>query len=128
MSRLTRRELAHYAAEQLINGNVKAIDQIAGYLLHERRVKEVDLLVSDIESLLAERGLAVAHVSSAYQLDESTKQSLTDTLKHKLNVQKLHINHTVKPELLGGFKVRIAGREIDMTLARKIEQLKRVKV
>ncbi len=128
MSHLTRRELACYAANQLAEGNTGVIDELAGYLIHERRLKEVDLLVSDIENLLAERNIGVAHVSSAHPLDTGARQGLIELLKHKLSIDTLYIAENIEPELIGGFKARAAGREIDTTLASKVDSLKRVKV
>lgn len=128
MSQLTRRQLARYAAGQLVAGNQSVIDELAAYLLDERRVKELELLVSDIENELVVRGVAVAHVMTARTLEVTLRTKLNSRLKKELGVDEVYMNETIEPELIGGFKVRAAGREIDASLSRKINQLKTMKV
>lgn len=128
MSRLTRRQLARYAADQLMAGNQAIVDKLAAYLLAERRVKELELLVSDIENELVGRGVAVAHVMTARTLNAALRTKLSRLLERELGVDTVYMSETIKPELIGGFKVRAAGREIDASLSRKINQLKTMKV
>lgn len=128
MSRLTRRQLARYAADQLVVGNQAVIDELAAYLLDQRRVKELELLVSDIENELVVRGVAVAHVMTARTLEGTLRTKLAELLEQELGVDKVYLSETIQPELIGGFKVRAAGREIDASLSRKINQLKTMKV
>lgn len=128
MKKLTRRELADYAAEQLAAGNNRVVDEVAAYLLMAHRTREVELLVRDIESALARRGVLVAHVTSARALGESAKASLEDLLTRTFDARQLHLDETVQPELLGGIKVAAADQELDTTIRRRLNQLKSVKV
>jgi hypothetical protein len=45
MRLVSRRKLAKYAAEQLLVGNDAALEEIAGFLVHEKHEREVELLV-----------------------------------------------------------------------------------
>lgn len=128
MKKLTRRELADYAAGQLATGNNRVVDEIAAYLLTAHRTREVELLVRDIESALARRGVLVAHVTSARALGESAKASLEDLLTRTFDARQLHLDEAVQPELLGGIKVAAADQELDTTIRRRLNQLKSVKV
>ena len=76
MARTLRRKLARHAAERLLKGDVTVIDELAALIVHERREREIDLLVQDIEAELAERGTVVATVESATPLDEATKDAV----------------------------------------------------
>ena len=44
MRLVSRRKLAKYAAEQLLAGNDAVLEEIAGFLVHEKKEREVELL------------------------------------------------------------------------------------
>ena len=80
MRLVSRRKLAKYAAEQILAGNDAVLEEIAGFLVHEKHEREVELLARDIEVELAERGMIVATVESARALDEATKGAIKKLL------------------------------------------------
>ena len=80
MARTLRRKLARHAAERLLKGDVTVIDELAALIVHERREREIDLLVQDIEAELAERGTVVATVESATPLDDVVRQEVKGLL------------------------------------------------
>lgn len=80
MRLVSRRKLAKYAAEQILAGNDAVLEEIAGFLVHEKHEREVELLARDIEVELAERGTVVATVESAIPLDEATKDAIKKLL------------------------------------------------
>lgn len=80
MRLMSRRKLAKYAAEQLLAGNDAVLEEIAGFLVHEKHEREVELLARDIEAELAERGTVVATVESARALDAATKGAIKKLL------------------------------------------------
>lgn len=128
MTTLTRRTLAEYVSSQLVAGKVEVIDELAAYLVESRRTKEMRLLVRDIESALARRGILVAHVASAHALDEPTRASVRQLLHQHFDADALHLQETVTPKLLGGVTVAAADRELDASVKRRIHQLRSVKV
>ncbi len=76
MARVSRRKLAMYAAERLLAGDDNVIEELAALIVSEKRERELDLLVRDIEVELAERGTIVATVESAHKLDDDTKRAI----------------------------------------------------
>lgn len=128
MKKLTRRELADYAAEQLVAGRQSILREVAAYLVESHRTHEARLVVRDIESALARRGVVVAHVASAHALDEPEKASVEELLRSAFNARQLYLDESVQPELLGGIKVEAADKELDASLRRRLQQLKSVKV
>ena len=80
MARTLRRKLARHAAERLLKGDVTVIDELAALIVHERREREIDLLVQDIEAELAAHGTIVATVESATPLDEAARQEVEGLL------------------------------------------------
>lgn len=89
MARTLRRKLARHAAERLLKGDAAVIDELAALIVHERREREVDLLVQDIEAKLAERGMIVATVESATPLDAATKDAIKRLLSSNSGMESL---------------------------------------
>ncbi len=89
MARTLRRKLAQHAAERLLAGDAAVIDELAALIIAERREREVDLLVQDIEAELAERGTVVATVESATPLDEVTKDAIKRLLSSHSGMESL---------------------------------------
>lgn len=89
MARTLRRKLARHAAERLLAGDAAVIDELAALIIAERREREIDLLVQDIEAELAERGTVVATVESATSLDEATKGAIRKLLSSDSGMESL---------------------------------------
>ena len=89
MRLVSRRKLAKYAAEQLLAGNDAVLEEIAGFLVHEKQEREVELLARDIEVELAERGTVVATVESATPLDAVTKDAIKRLLSSNSGMESL---------------------------------------
>ena len=89
MRLMSRRKLAKYAAEQLLAGNDAVLEEIAGFLVHEKHEREVELLARDIEVELAKRGTVVATVESATPLDEATKDAVKRLLSSNSGMESL---------------------------------------
>lgn len=124
--RLSRRVLANYAADQWVSGadRKKLIEQLAAYLVESRRSGEVILLVRDIEQALADRGQVLARIASARPLNEDLESAIVDQLKKDASAEQVEIDSRVDPDLLGGVRVEIPGREYDNTLRRRLQTLK----
>ena len=123
MARTLRRKLAQHAAERLLAGDAAVIDELAALIIAERREREVDLLVQDIEAKLAERGTVVATVESATPLDTVTKDKIKNLLSSKTNASNQDINvllrESIDQALIGGFKLRTPTATLDATIAKK---------
>jgi len=125
-ARTSRRKLARYVAERLMNNDVTVVDEVAALLSHENRQREVDLLVRDIQTELAERGLTVATVESARALTDEARSAIMTLLKKPQTVVQL--SEVVRPELIGGFKLRTPTATLDATIAKKLNDLRAKKI
>ena len=132
MARTLRRKLARHAAERLLKGDVTVIDELAALIVHERREREVDLLVQDIEAELAERGTVVATVESATPLDTVTKDKIKNLLSSKTNASNQDINvllrESIDQALIGGFKLRTPTATLDATIVKKLNDVRAKKI
>lgn len=121
-ARISRRKLAQYAAERLVKGEKtgSVIKDVAAFLIDTRRTREADLVIRDIEAALADQGVIVADVTSAYPLTESLK----DEVRRLVGGKQLVLRETVDASVLGGLRLETPGKRLDATLKRKIQALK----
>lgn len=123
--RLSRQKLARYAAERLLDGDAAVVDELAALLVSEGRQRELELLVRDIESAMAQRGTVVATVESARALDAATRRAIEGLLsKH----DQVRLREVVRPELIGGVKVTTPTQAMDATIAKKLHTLRAKKI
>ena len=125
-ARTSRRKLARYVAERLMNNDVTVVDEVAALLIHENRQREVDLLVRDIQTELAERGLTVATVESARSLTDEARSAIVALLKKPQTAVQL--SEVVRPELIGGFKLRTPTATLDATVLKRLNDLRAKKI
>lgn len=132
MRLVSRRKLAKYAAEQIMAGNDTIMEEIASLLVHEKRQREIELLVRDVEAELAEHGEIVASVESARKLDVDTKREIEKYLMSAVgannNESKVTLKESIDPTLIGGFKLRTPTATLDATIAKKLNDLRAKKI
>lgn len=125
----TRRKMSSYVAEQILAGKGDAaLRELAAELVASKRTGELELVVRDIEQALARRGTVVADIASAHQLSDDSRSQLAEYIKAQVSAGHVELREHVDPALLGGFRVRVAGQELDASLARKITKLRAQKV
>ena len=132
MRLVSRRKLAKYAAEQIMAGNDTIMEEIASLLVYEKRQREIELLVRDVEAELAEHGEIVASVESARAFDDSTRrkieQFLATAASGKNSKPKVSLRESIDPTLIGGFKLRTPTATLDATIAKKLNDLRAKKI
>ena len=121
-NRLSRRKVAEYAANELIKGTSKkeVIARVAAYLVATRRTRELELLVRDIEGMLAARGIVVANVTSAHSLTEAAKSEISKLV----GADTLHLRELIDETVLGGVRIDFPGKRFDGTIRHKLNALK----
>jgi len=132
MRLVSRRKLAKYVAEQIVAGNGTIMEEIASLLVYEKRQREIELLVRDVEAELAEHGEIVASVESARKLDVDTKREIEKYLMSAVgannNKSKVTLKESINPTLIGGFKLRTPTATLDATIAKKLNDLRAKKI
>lgn len=127
MINLSRRQLAHFAVEQLIDGNSlqKISKQLAAILAATNKQKEAELLINDISQELESRGLiANAKVTTATPLPPALRAELIAQIKKTAKVQTAVIEEEVSKDVIGGFRVETANHTWDKTIARRLADIK----
>lgn len=121
---LSRRTLAAFAAREILAGNERVFEQLAALLVEERREREADMLVRDIEAQLAEAGHVVARVETARALDGTARAEVEAMFAGKT----VYIQEVVRPELIGGLRVVTPTQALDGTIAKKLKTLRMAEI
>lgn len=123
---LSRRKLADQAARRIAAGESKStvLKELAAYLIDTRRKSEADLLVRDIETALTGRGVVVGTVVSARPLSAEAKKTIDSFVKHHYEgVQSVVLRERVDKSVIGGVRLELADKQLDVTVANKLDKL-----
>ncbi len=121
-SRLSRRKIASYIAERLISDDsqIAAIRQLAAFLIDNRRTKEVQLIVRDIEFELQNRGIILAEVTTATDLTDATRKEIERLVGEHADPGRIQLRQFIDPTVIGGVRIDIPGKRLDATIARRL--------
>jgi F0F1-type ATP synthase delta subunit len=125
---VSRRHIAAYCAEELLNGNQAVLKELAAYLVSERRVREWELVVRDIEGALAQRGVVIADVAAARGLNDTARHAIKAFVAAKLDAKEVYLRETIEDDLLGGIRMSTPGGQMDASVRRKLMTLRASKV
>lgn len=125
-TKLSRRSIATYVAQQLLEGAPRAplVDQLAAFLIETGRTKELSTILRDVQFQLTEKGYVTGTVTSARELSEATLKQIEAYTKQQTRAAKVVLETTVDESLLGGIKLTLPGRELNTTIARQLTLLK----
>lgn len=126
-AKISRRKLAAYFADEILAGR-EVTKRLAAYMIETKRTREASLVVRDIESALAERGVLFADVSSSNDLAADTNQAISDYLKHATGAKDVRLRPSVDPTLLGGVRIDTPHQRLDTTLRHRLNQLTASKI
>lgn len=127
MQAISRRKIAIYIAEQLAAGKpVKPLlNQAASYLVEHKQTNQAELLVRDIEALLAsEHDIVLARVISARELSEGLITNIEQFVTSAQGAKQVEVSTSVDPSLLGGVIIRTPSAELDTTVRKQLNALK----
>ena len=124
--KLSRRALATYVADALMDGTGRArvVKQLAAYLIDTRRTKELDLIVRDVNTILADNGIVNATLTSAFELEAATTAAIERLIVAHTKASKLSLNKVIEPSVLGGLKISLPDSELDQTVLHQLTILK----
>jgi F-type H+-transporting ATPase subunit delta len=97
---------------------------LARMLLERHRLGIVHGLAERFDAmLLAERGIAVAQVTTAEQLDPQAEVMVKDRL-NRLTGKEIQLETAVDPSMIGGIVVQIGDQLIDGSVVTQLRQLR----
>ncbi len=122
MAKASRTEIAQaILAMSATSSGKKLANEIAAYVIAERRTNELDAILREVNKLRGEQtGVVEATVTSAYPLNTKAKKDI----KEILNQDKLVINEVIDPSVIGGVRVETSERSLDLTVRNRLNKLK----
>lgn len=120
--KVSRKKLAEHVVASLEEGvkTDEVVEQLASFLVVEKRTDELDLVLRAVYEELEDNGVVYADIKTATKLTSKLKESLAEVLK----ADKLHLNETIDASLIGGFELKTATRRMDASVKSKILQLR----
>jgi F-type H+-transporting ATPase subunit delta len=96
-----------------------------GLLAKNRRESHIrDIAASFDEQYKKNKNILSAVITSAQGLDDVMKQKLKDLIRTQLK-SEVELKEKIDPNTLGGFILRIGDRQIDKSVARQLNNLKK---
>lgn len=124
---VSRRKLASYVADQLTSGADAStlMKQTASYLIEHKQTAQVELLVRDVEAILArQHGVVLAHVVSARELSNGLIKQIEQFVARAEDAKQVEVSTSTDPSLLGGVIIRTPRAELDTTVRKQLNALK----
>lgn len=130
MRSVSRHRLATYIAQQLATGapSKNLAQQIAAYLVDNKQTQQADLLLQDVNYVLAkDHGFVSANVTSAHPLSDDIKAIIADYVKSADNAKSVELTESVDDDLIGGVIVRTPSAVFDSSIRTQLRHLGNIK-
>ena len=82
----------------------------------------LDFFISEVKKL---KGIGIAHVTTAADLNEAKKKEIEAKLLATTSFQKMEMHYQVDEDLIGGMVIRIGDRVVDSSVRTKLFELQR---
>jgi len=129
MIKHSRRRLANYGVSQLLAGRpLKTVaEQLAAVLVTEKKIGELELLISDVAEVLERRGkLSTGNITTASPLSEKLRAEIKQFIKSSAKVESVRLEESVDQAVLGGVRIETPAHLWDKTVARKLADIREV--
>ena len=124
-----RTKIAKTIADKTITtGSTKEYSQqIAAYLLSERRVSDLSSIMRDVQQDWADVGYVEVLASSAHPLSSQTKADIAEQIKIvEPTAKKIIVTEVHDPEIIGGVQLSLANQQLDMSVEAKLNKFKQL--
>ena len=128
MAAISRRTIARYIADHLVNGTIprsQLFAQVAAYMSDRKILNQVDLLVRDVEAALArEYGVVLTEIVSARELSNGIVAQIEQFVSRAENAKQVEVSTSIDPSLLGGVIIRTPRAQLDASVRKQLNDLK----
>ncbi len=125
MSKISRKQLAKVIADQMGEKSSKQLaEEVAHYLLKEKRTADLAPLMRDIEALRAQQGLVEANVASAHELGQDIQALLMRLATQDYpEYERVILNQEHDSALVGGLRLTAIDRQVDLSVKNRLRRL-----
>jgi F0F1-type ATP synthase delta subunit len=101
--------------------------EVAAYLLSERRTGQLESIIRDVQGDWAEAGRVEVIASSAYPLTASVKVDIKRRIKKLYpKARTVIVTEAYDPEVIGGVRLSLADQQLDLTARAKLNKFKQL--
>lgn len=102
-------------------------DEVAGYLLDNNLTGQLDSVARDLVNYRAEKGSVEVTAVSAHQLSAAALLEVRQQVKRLYPpARRIIINQRIDQSQIGGLRLELPGRQLDLSLRGKLNQFKRL--
>ncbi len=132
MAKLSTKQLAK-AVVELIDTNrfsqARLSKMVAAYLIQERRSKDADALMREISEIQTASGRLEATATSAFKLSDEVRKQMQKLAKTTYpDAKKIMLHEVQDPAVLGGVRLEMPEKQLDLTIRSKLQKLKAAQV
>ncbi len=130
MSSVPISKIAHKIHSSVKNKSGDSLDKtltsIVNILSKNKLLSKSNEVLEKLENLLdKENGIIRAKVYTAHKIGAESLKEIEKELKNKYKTKTIYITVIEEPKILGGIKIQIKDQTIDLSLQRKVTQLKK---
>lgn len=129
MAKLPRHDIAKVLAERSL-GRIDATEfseQIAAYLLQERRTADLEPLLRDIIQYRADNGIVEVIAISAHPLTDAVRKDIEAQIKTIFtDVKQIIISEEIQADVVGGVRLELPNQQLDLSIRSKLSRFKQL--
>jgi F0F1-type ATP synthase delta subunit len=125
----SRTRIAHTVADRTLQGDSKKklSQEIAAYLLSERRVGDLDSLLRDVQADWAEAGFVEVLAASAHPLTAAVRANVEKRIKSLYpGAKRVIVTEVRDPDVIGGVRLNLANQQLDLSVEAKLNKFKQL--
>lgn len=101
--------------------------EAASYLLSQNRTGELDSLARDLINYRVEKGVVEVTAVSAHKLTQAALGEVKTRVKQLYpKARRIIINQRIDEGQIGGVRIELPGRQLDLTLRSKLNKFKQL--
>ena len=124
-SPLTKNEVKANILTKIVEGSSSSQKILEGLVNTLKKNKRLNLFAGVLQEfqdvLFEKRGYQKAKVTTAHEIDESTKKNIQELLNQQYG-SKLNLEFNINKSLLGGMTVVIGSKMIDLSIANQVSK------
>lgn len=103
------------------------VQELAAYLLSERRTGELSSIIRDVQGDWAAAGRVEVIASSAHPLTSGVKADIVRQMKRVYpQAKSIVVTERRDPTVIGGVRLSLADRQLDLSVEAKLNQFKQL--
>ena len=127
--KLPRRQVAAAIAERTLGiSDLKQLsDEVAAYLLSERRTGELDSLIRDVMQYRADHGVVEVVAATAHPLTAVGRSDIQTEIQRLYPLAtKVVVTEQPDATVIGGVRLGLANQQLDLSVRNKLNRLKQL--